>query len=69
MSGIALSRLTQERKAWRKDHPFVSATQDSAHVCVVAVVLWHQVVTVCCFFLLLNLRDLSLYQPKILMEH
>lgn len=24
MSGIAFSRLTQERKAWRKDHPFVS---------------------------------------------
>lgn len=26
MSGIALSRLAQERKAWRKDHPFVSTT-------------------------------------------
>jgi len=26
MSGIALSRLAQERKAWRKDHPFVSNT-------------------------------------------
>lgn len=25
MSGIALSRLSQERKAWRKDHPFVSS--------------------------------------------
>lgn len=25
MSGIALSRLAQERKAWRKDHPFVSS--------------------------------------------
>jgi hypothetical protein len=24
MSGIALQRLTEERKAWRKDHPFVS---------------------------------------------
>ena len=24
MSGIALGRLTEERKAWRKDHPFVS---------------------------------------------
>lgn len=23
MSGIALQRLTEERKAWRKDHPFV----------------------------------------------
>lgn len=34
MSGIALSRLTQERKAWRKDHPFVSSGQDSAHVYV-----------------------------------
>ena len=25
MSGIAIGRLTEERKAWRKDHPFVSA--------------------------------------------
>jgi hypothetical protein len=24
MSGIALGRLGEERKAWRKDHPFVS---------------------------------------------
>ena len=24
MSGIALGRLSEERKAWRKDHPFVS---------------------------------------------
>lgn len=24
MSGIALIRLTEERKLWRKDHPFVS---------------------------------------------
>ena len=23
MSGIALGRLSEERKAWRKDHPFV----------------------------------------------
>lgn len=28
MSGIALSRLAQERKAWRKDHPFVSMITD-----------------------------------------
>jgi hypothetical protein len=26
MSGIALGRLGEERKAWRKDHPFVSKT-------------------------------------------
>ena len=26
MSGIALGRLTEERKAWRKDHPFVSVS-------------------------------------------
>lgn len=33
MSGIALSRLAQERKAWRKDHPFVSpASDDACHV-------------------------------------
>lgn len=25
MSGIALARLAEERKSWRKDHPFVSA--------------------------------------------
>ena len=24
MSGIALGRLAEERKAWRKEHPFVS---------------------------------------------
>ena len=24
MSGIAIGRLTEERKSWRKDHPFVS---------------------------------------------
>lgn len=24
MSGIALTRLSEERKGWRKDHPFVS---------------------------------------------
>lgn len=28
MSGIALSRLAQERKAWRKDHPFVSISYE-----------------------------------------
>ena len=26
MSGIAIGRLTEERKAWRKDHPFVCAS-------------------------------------------
>jgi len=24
MSGIAITRLSEERKGWRKDHPFVS---------------------------------------------
>ena len=24
MSGIAIGRLNEERKAWRKDHPFVN---------------------------------------------
>lgn len=24
MSGIATTRLAEERKAWRKEHPFVS---------------------------------------------
>lgn len=24
MSGIAMGRLSEERKGWRKDHPFVS---------------------------------------------
>ena len=27
MSGIALGRLAEERKAWRKDHPFVRAPE------------------------------------------
>jgi len=25
MSGIAVGRLSEERKSWRKDHPFVSS--------------------------------------------
>jgi hypothetical protein len=29
MSGIAVARLTEERKAWRKDHPFVSTSKTS----------------------------------------
>lgn len=29
MSGIALGRLSEERKAWRKDHPFVSPMMPS----------------------------------------
>lgn len=32
MSGIALSRLAQERKAWRKDHPFVSTDLSLFHI-------------------------------------
>jgi hypothetical protein len=27
MSGIALGRLAEERKGWRKDHPFVRIQQ------------------------------------------
>lgn len=27
MSGIAIARLAEERKAWRKDHPFVCIDQ------------------------------------------
>ena len=27
MSGVARSRLSEERKAWRKDKPFVSRSQ------------------------------------------
>ena len=27
MSGIAVGRLSEERKAWRKDHPFVRKIQ------------------------------------------
>ena len=27
MSGIALGRLSEERKTWRKDHPFVSSVR------------------------------------------
>lgn len=28
MSGIAIARLSEERKGWRKDHPFVSCIFD-----------------------------------------
>jgi len=32
MSGIAVGRLSEERKAWRKDHPFVSDWSVSSFV-------------------------------------
>ena len=32
MSGIAVARLAEERKAWRKDHPFVSSQSARVHV-------------------------------------
>lgn len=31
MSGIASARLAEERKAWRKDHPFVSTIHAQFH--------------------------------------
>ena len=31
MSGIALGRLSEERKAWRKDHPFVRMSMINYH--------------------------------------
>lgn len=31
MSGIAAARLAEERKAWRKDHPFVSSYSLNNH--------------------------------------
>lgn len=37
MSGIALSRLAQERKAWRKDHPFVSTKATKSDSAIVSV--------------------------------
>ena len=33
MSGIAVGRLGEERKAWRKDHPFVSVCFNSCTLC------------------------------------
>lgn len=32
MSGIAVGRLGEERKAWRKDHPFVSSGMQQNYV-------------------------------------
>lgn len=34
MSGIASARLAEERKAWRKDHPFVSGFLREIHIVV-----------------------------------
>lgn len=31
MTGIAIGRLTEERKAWRKDHPFVSSESNTSN--------------------------------------
>jgi len=33
MSGIALARLSEERKEWRKNHPFVSTNMFKNTTC------------------------------------
>lgn len=74
MSGIALSRLAQERKAWRKDHPFVSSVLEEALFLTMEVFLsfqsfeiqhWHPN---CLHLPVQFYRDLLLYQLKIQME-
>ena len=42
MSGIAVGRLSEERKAWRKDHPFVREVQLLAQcLALLAFVFYH----------------------------
>lgn len=40
MSSIALGRLSEERKAWRKDHPFVSNIFIIVYMDIVSVYLY-----------------------------
>lgn len=60
MSGIALSRLSQERKAWRKDHPFVRDTQIHKIKSEELINISHNYI---CFYMFLC-RVLWLYQPR-----
>lgn len=46
MSGIALARLSEERKAWRKDHPFVSVIQ--SWITLGTLVILYIVAGICC---------------------
>lgn len=40
MSGIAFQRLSEERKTWRKDHPFVSYFSMLAFVSHALMCVW-----------------------------
>jgi len=41
MSGIAVGRLSEERKSWRKDHPFVSIVQGTLLIFMHAVFVYN----------------------------
>jgi hypothetical protein len=59
MSGIAIGRLTEERKAWRKDHPFVRKKYSVKFLIFIYKFYLH------CYYS----RDSLLNQLKILMDH
>lgn len=80
MSGIAFSRLTQERKAWRKDHPFVSRVKYATALILRGglrgIILQsldtfsvkYDPLNFCIIILFQHFRDLLLYQQKMQME-
>lgn len=50
MSGIAIARLSEERKAWRKDHPFVCIAILTFFVVVVDNIEYSKELLKKCFF-------------------
>ena len=44
MSGIAVGRLSEERKSWRKDHPFVCSFCD---IYVTTLAQCHYLLNIC----------------------
>lgn len=64
MSGIAIGRLSEERKAWRKDHPFVSNLLSQLASCSGLGWIFLKLTAFHSFF-----RDLWLNLLRILMGH
>lgn len=68
MSGIAIARLGEERKAWRKDHPFVSIHLHRRMLERIEIKLRFPLI-IYYFFSLENYRALSLGPQRIQMVH
>jgi len=85
MSGICRMRLAEERKQWRKDHPFVSASGVPVHltwpsalsVCLRNVGFWRhldgiecpEIILFCCVLDRLGLFQLRVFLSATMIDH